>query len=206
MLFVLFVAVGAGAVGSAQGLVQMRSWVGVLGSRRVFPGGEGFGAVVASAQPGEVVRAGGAGGVGDDVVAVEVFGAGVAAGEPAGEVAGFDGVADVVGDAVFDGCHGGELAGDRVGDQPPPAGVGAGAQVAGDLRADRSEAFGFRGPVVVPDQRIGADHHIHSDVHGGVQVQEPDQGVGLALGGGAGVALVVGSAQSSAAASLVRLP
>ena len=34
--------------------------------------------------------------------------------------------------------------------------------------ADRSEAFGFRGPIVVPDQRIGADHHVHSDVHGGV--------------------------------------
>ena len=33
-LFVLLVAVGAGAVGSAQGLVQMRSWVGV--PRRVF--------------------------------------------------------------------------------------------------------------------------------------------------------------------------
>ena len=127
----------------------MRSWVGVLGSRRVFQAVKVL-VVVASAQAGEVVRAGGAGGVGDDVVAVEVFGAGVAAGESAGEVAGFDGVADVVGDAVFDGCHGGELAGDRVGDQPPPAGIGTGAQVAGDLRADRSEAFGFGGQSLSP--------------------------------------------------------
>ena len=41
----------------------------------------------------------------------------------------------------------------------------------------------------------------------GVQFQEPDQASVWRLGGGAaGVALLVGSAQSSAVASLVRLP
>ena len=76
----------------------MRSWVGVLGSRR-FPGGRRFCAVVASAQPGEVVRAGFAGGWAMMWVAVEVFGGAWQLGNRQVRSRA-DGVADVVGDAV----------------------------------------------------------------------------------------------------------
>ena len=58
---------------------------------------------MASAQSGEAVRAGLAGGRAM-MWSQSKYWRRVAAGEPAGEVAGlWDGVADVVGDAVFDG-------------------------------------------------------------------------------------------------------
>ena len=121
-----------------------------------FPGGEGFlvGGGVGTGPArlsGQAAPAGWA-----MMVAVEVFGAGVAAGESAEVVAGFDSVADVVGDAVFDGCT-------MAASWPVTGSVtsrrqrasGLVHQVAGDLRADRSGGVWIRGPVVVPDQRIG---------------------------------------------------
>ena len=127
--------VGGGAVGSAQGLVQMRSWVG-CGVAAGFPGGEGLVRWWRRQRPvrlsGQVpARRGGAMTWSQSKYSARAW----QPGNRQVEVAGFDGVADVVGDAVFDGSHGGELAGDRVGDQASPAGVGTGAQVAGDLRS-----------------------------------------------------------------------
>ena len=102
------------------------------------PAGFGFGVVVSAVQRVQIVGAGGAGRVGDDVVQVGAAGAVGAEREGAFAVAADDVIDQVLGWAVAGGAVVQQLPGDRVGDQPPPGAariVGEPAGVAGRDRA-----------------------------------------------------------------------